>query len=104
MSQRLIISYTFDDETGESNAKRVFNADHILNAAFLPDGMDDNVAIITMSNGGYYALSCLTPTTGPLEVVKIINEALISNPGGRVVEASLGSKLLTVSNQISAAQ
>lgn len=103
MSQRLIISYTFDDETSESNAKRVFNADHILNSAFLPDGMDDNKVIITMSTGGYYTLSCQTPTTGPLEVVKIINAALTSNPGGRVVEASLGSKIFTVSNSITAA-
>jgi hypothetical protein len=103
MSQRLVINYSFDDETSQSNAKRVFNADQILNVAFLPDGMDDNTVIITMSTGGRYSLSCNGSTTVPLEVVDIINAALTSNPAGSVVQASLGTKVFTVSNTISAA-
>ena len=103
MSQRLVINYSFDDETNETNAKRVFNADQILNVAFLPDGEDDNIVIITMSTGGRYSLSCNGSTTVPLEVVGIINDALTSNPGGRVVQVSLGTKVFTCSNTISAA-
>jgi len=100
MSQRLIIPLA--NGTGVSNGvkKAVFNADEILYASAVPDGFDDNKVYLYTSTGKYFQLTCAS--SGVTDSVAIaIGEALISNPGGRVVEAQVGKNVLTVGDTIS---
>jgi hypothetical protein len=85
MSQRLIIN--LKNGTGVLNGvkKAVFNA-------------DDKVNLYT-SEGKYFILTCASSSVTD-SVAVAINNALTSNPGGRVVEAQTGENVLTVSDLI----
>ena len=98
MSQRLVINYQFDDE-GQP-PKTVFNADEILRVVFVPDGMDDNALRIYTAAGNYFGVFCSSPEV-VFSVVERINNALTSNPGGRVVEVQLGADIFAISPIIS---
>jgi len=103
MSQRLVIN--LKNGTGPLGGvkKAVFNADDIFYASGIPstppnydDG--DKVYLYT-SSGKYFVLTCASESVTS-SVVVAINDALTSNPGGRVVEAQTGENVITISKLI----
>ncbi len=99
MSQRLIIN--LKNGTGVLNGvkKAVFNADDIFYASAVPDGFSDDKVNLYTSEGKYFILTCASSSVTD-SVAVAINNALTSNPGGRVVEAQTGENVLTVSDLI----
>jgi len=84
MSQRLKINY----EQYGSKKTAVFNADDIFRAVFIPDGMGDDKVYLYTSTGSYFIVQSVGSDFGvsAIAIEKAINDALTSNPGGRVVE------------------
>jgi hypothetical protein len=100
MSQRLIINLVNGTGVASGVKKAVFNADDIFYASAVPDGFTDDKINLYTSEGKYFILTCAS-TSVTDSVVVAINNALISNPGGRLVEAQVGQNVLTVSDLIS---
>lgn len=99
MSQRLIIN--LENGTGIAGGvkKAVLNADDIFYASAVPDGFTDDKVLLYTSEGKSFTLTCAS--TGVTDSVAVaINDALTSNPGGRVVEAQTGQNVLTISDTI----
>jgi len=94
MSQRLKINYSGD---GSPVRTAVFNADDIFRAVHVPDGFNDDAVYLYSSTGSYFALRSVGGDFGTTAkaIEKAINDALTSNPGGRVLE-------ITVNNMVSA--
>ena len=84
MSQRLKINY----EQYGSKKTAVFNADDIFRAVFIPDGLGDDKVYLYTSTGSYFILNSVGGDFGvsAMAIEKVVNDALTSNPGGRVVE------------------
>ena len=84
MSQRLKINY----EQYGSKKTAVFNADDIFRAVYVPDGLGDDKVLLYTSTGSYFIVQSVGSDFGVSAKVieKAINDALTSNPGGRVVE------------------
>ncbi len=89
MSQRLKINYSGDGNTGTA----VFNADDIFRAVFVPDGFGDDQVLLYTSTGSYFTLTSVGGDFGvsAKAIEKAVNDALTSNPGGRVVEITLNN-------------
>ena len=87
MSQRLKINYS-----AYGNKKTVvFNADDIFRAVFVPDGFNDDSVYLYTSTGSYFTLTSVGSDGGAsaIAIEKAVNDALTSNPGGRVVEITI---------------
>jgi hypothetical protein len=89
MSQRLKINYSGSGNTGTA----VFNADDIFRAVFVPDGFGDDQVYLYTSTGSYFTLTSVGGDFGSSAkaIEKAVNNALTSNPGGRVVEVTLNN-------------
>ena len=103
MSQRLVINLKNGTGYLGKVKKALFNADDIFYAAHIPStppNFDDGQYVrLYTSEGKYFVLTC-TSESVTSDVVLAINEALSSNPGGRVVEAQTREHVLTVSSLI----
>ena len=99
MSQRLVINLKNGSGVAGGVKKAVFNADDIFAASAIADGINDNKVHLYTSEGKYFTLTCASSSVTD-SVAVAINNALTSNPGGRVVEAQTGQDVLTVSSLI----
>ena len=99
MSQRLVINLKNGSGVAGGVKKAVFNADDIFAASAIADGINDNKVRLYTSEGKYFVLTCASSSVTD-SVAVAINDALTSNPGGRVVEAQTGQDVLTVSSLI----
>ena len=100
MSQRLVINLKNGSGVAGGVKKAVFNADDIFAASAISDGFNDNTVNLYTSEGKYFTLTCASSSVTD-SVAVAINNALTSNPGGRVVEAQTGQDVLTVTSLIS---
>jgi hypothetical protein len=91
MSQRLKINYSGDGNKGTV----VFNADDIFRASFVADGFQDNLVYLYTSTGSYFTLRSVGSDGGAsaIAIEKAVNDALTSNPGGRVVEITINGMI-----------
>ena len=102
MSQRLVINLKNGSGVAGGVKKAVFNADDIFYASGIPGsptGEGGDQVYLYTSEGKYFTLTCASSSVTD-SVAVAINDALTSNPGGRVVEAQTGQDVLTVSSLI----
>ena len=99
MSQRLVINLVNGTGVAGGVKKAVINADDVFVVSAVPDGFSDDKVVLYTSEGKYFQLTCVSSSYTD-SVANAINAALISNPGGRVVEAQTGQNVLTMSTTI----
>jgi len=97
MAQRLIIPLGQASGATGGITQRVFNADLLIGAVTVPDGISDDKVHLYFSNDKNFVIT----TTGAAvtdSVSNAINRALTGNPGGGVVVAQVGNDVQQIAD------
>jgi len=100
MAQRMVIPLTTGMGVGLGVKEAVINADLIVTANAVPDGVTDRDVYLYLASGKYFILGC-TSSGVTDQVATAINNALIGNPGGPVLRPAVDGLVASMGDTIS---
>jgi|2_EtaG_2_1085320.scaffolds.fasta_scaffold00809_3 hypothetical protein len=99
MAQRIVIPLTTGMGVGLGVKEAVINADLIVSANAVPDGINDNQIYLYLETGKYFTLTC-TSSGVTDQVATAINSALIGKPSGPVLRPAVDGLVSTMGDTI----